>query len=385
MQSVEQSLEQVVHVLLEVGAVLQLLPERDEGCHRRGRHTDVRIVDAGNDRGQKPIAVLLLHVRRLVIADLAHRPECGVPHPGVRMLKVLEDELHTLIDPILVLQVLDDLRQAHDRGPHGLPRGVGPLQRSPNHLEQYRHEDVLIECFREAIQVLLADADDGVVALVLVRVLALLRPGVDVLFDLGHPIHSQDRQRLKQQVPLGFRDVLREVHSQRHDSLHGAVTDVLHREGLRTRGRDLDQRFGQVLKAAGLLEETRLGLGRLDEDLQSLLQRILVHVGGEGLQYSDHLRHDLHQRCGRLALGGQQQQVLVQHLDHGEDELRPGGADLGRLVPQDAGQHPHERGPVRVREEAFAEGRHHVLKHPDGDDSDGGLAACGCELRQGRQ
>mmetsp|Transcript_118683 Transcript_118683/g.343278 ORF Transcript_118683/g.343278 Transcript_118683/m.343278 type:complete len:360 (-) Transcript_118683:246-1325(-) len=281
--------------------------------------------------------------------------------------------------------MLDDLRHCHDTRPDDLPRGLGPHGHAANHLEQDGQEDLLVEGLADAVEVLLADADDIVVHVILVLVLALLHPQVHVLLNLRHPLDVELEDGLEQRQAVGLGHVRGQVHCQRHERLHSAVPDVLGAEGLGPHRRDLDQRLGHVLDAAAALEEVGVGLDRLNQHLQGLAQLLLVETVREALNDTDELGHDLDEGSRLLILALGDQRVRVHSLHQREDQLRAGRADLGAGVRQRTRQHRDRGLPVLVPEEAVAYSRRDIPQYAQRDYADGDLAGGAGQLRERQQ
>mmetsp|Transcript_48699 Transcript_48699/g.139240 ORF Transcript_48699/g.139240 Transcript_48699/m.139240 type:complete len:201 (-) Transcript_48699:808-1410(-) len=196
-------------------------------------------------------------MRGMVVGHKTDSQVRRIPHARVSVGQVLADEVDALVNPGCLLDMLHHLRHGHDGGPRVPPVGPGRLPSSPDQLEEDRHEDILVQLLCQGVEVRLRDAHDVVVHIVLVVLLALVRPHRHILLDLEHPLDVQAHEPLEGGVALGLAEVLREAEGQRLGRLHGRLPHLRIGKGIRPTGAQLDEGAPEGLDAV-VLEEVGL-------------------------------------------------------------------------------------------------------------------------------
>mmetsp|Transcript_84141 Transcript_84141/g.238718 ORF Transcript_84141/g.238718 Transcript_84141/m.238718 type:complete len:268 (+) Transcript_84141:1615-2418(+) len=160
-----------------------------------------------------------------------------------------------------------------------------------------------------------------------------------------------------------------EPEGQRHRGFHGAVPNLLVREGLGAGGAEL-QEGGPELGHAVVPEELRLRVDRRGEGRQHVLQGLLLELVRERLQRRDDGRHHRGERGGVLG---------VEDLDELQHQVRGARAHLRRRVGE--GGEEHRVHLVGVLDHALTDRRHEVLQNREGDDTARRVGASAAQLR----
>mmetsp|Transcript_748 Transcript_748/g.2085 ORF Transcript_748/g.2085 Transcript_748/m.2085 type:complete len:645 (-) Transcript_748:16-1950(-) len=337
LQPREELRDETVVVFLEMVRI-EPLTETDEGRDGFRRHTDVDVVDARNDGVKQGLAVIVLHIRFVIVGELTNRDEAHEAHSRVWMVQVLYDVLHALIHPGLFFDVLYNLNHGHDARTRVFPaRGEG-LTEEADHLEEHRHEHVLefpdpvhfrrgflaesvqlSALLRQPVQVLLSYLHGSTVHFIVVVLVHRGRPSILILLHLQHPLNVQADDLLQQRLPLGLAEVFCQTRDEGHGRFHGAVPDVRRREGLVPTQRY--QRPPQLLQTVGF-EELWLLISSVDQGAQDFLEVLLVLiVCAEALDGSNNSWHGGNEHLGVLGF---------YVLDKTQHEPDTGSADLWR-------------------------------------------------------
>mmetsp|Transcript_37597 Transcript_37597/g.113566 ORF Transcript_37597/g.113566 Transcript_37597/m.113566 type:complete len:350 (-) Transcript_37597:360-1409(-) len=280
--------------------------------------------------------------------------ESGVPHPGVRMLHVLEEQFGHGVHVRALLYVLDRLLHGCQSGQLCLPR---VLLAEPFHqreqcgaarLHCHGLYDAVDRLFAVVVQLV-----DILLALFVVHALRPLLEGVVAIFDLQHEVHAtfqseggEIRQTLGEPLAFSLRIDHQPLERKAPDAFLQALT------GLHEFREQLRRLHGA---AKLLLEEVGLQVGGLEVILQTLLQLVLGIVSRELLQHlGQHIR-----RCG------QRRPILfVQLADKLADQNQRTTADLCILVCQAMLHHSAQF--LLALRQLVLEGRHEVLHQSDG-------------------
>mmetsp|Transcript_61363 Transcript_61363/g.163160 ORF Transcript_61363/g.163160 Transcript_61363/m.163160 type:complete len:297 (+) Transcript_61363:2261-3151(+) len=282
-------------------------------------------------------------------------------NPAVRMVGTRHNEVHALVDPSLLLDVLHNLRDSHDARPSVCPAGAEGLGEGPDHFKESGHEDSfnlvvferslvqLRELLRQPIQIFFADLHCLSINLIVVItvILSSLCPNFDVLLNLKHPLDVQADHLLKQTRSRRFAEVLGEATNEGHQRFHGAMSDL----GVVLLAAQHDETSPEFLQTIRLEELWFLGC-RTDKTRERVFQLgFSVVAARENLEDIDHGRHDRHE-CLRA--------LRCDFFDELKDQLRAGSSDLCRRTAKANTDLLHELS--TFGHQAISDGFHELLQ-----------------------